>query len=168
MFDTATHTAPTTTTFAAVPAILPTTGAAPGEPLTMSSREIAELLGNRHDNVKRTVETLAGKGVFKFPQSEEIPTATKPMRVREYRLDKRSSLIVVAQLSPEFTARVVDRWQELEAQLAGAFPQLPNFLDPAEAAEAFAKEYRGRMIEAQRAAVAEEKLATAGPKADAP
>ena len=165
MLDTATHTAPTTTTFAAVPAILPTTGAAPGEPLTMSSREIAELLGARHDNVKVTVERLANRGTIEFPATQEIPTATKPLRV--YLLDKRSSLIVVAQLSPEFTARVVDRWQELEAQLAGEAPQLPNFLDPAEAAEAFAKEYRGRMIEAQRAAVAEEKLAIAGPKADA-
>ena len=35
-----------------------------------------------------------------------------------YQLDKRSSLIVVAQLSPQFTARIVDRWQELKAQVA--------------------------------------------------
>lgn len=83
---------------------------------TMSSREIAELVESRHDNVKRTIETLVDKGVIPFPQSEEKPTAGRP--AVEYHLDKRSSLIVVAQLSPEFTARIVDRWQELEAQVA--------------------------------------------------
>lgn len=82
--------------------------------LTMSSREIAELVESRHDNVKRTIETLAFKGVIAFPQTEEKPTAGRP--AIEYRLDKRSSLIVVAQLCPEFTARIVDRWQELEGQ----------------------------------------------------
>lgn len=87
---------------------LPMAGAA----LTMSSREIAELLECRHDNVKRTVERLVERGVIKSPPMEEISTATKPVKV--YLLDKRSSYIVVAQLSPEFTARVVDRWQELE------------------------------------------------------
>ena len=35
-----------------------------------------------------------------------------------YQFDKRSSLIVVAQLLPQFTARIVDRWQELKAQVA--------------------------------------------------
>jgi hypothetical protein len=29
---------------------------------------------------------------------------------------KRDSIVVVAQLSPEFTARLVDRWQELEGE----------------------------------------------------
>lgn len=97
---------------------LPMAGAA----LTMSSREIAELLECRHDNVKRTVERLVERGVIKSPPMEEISTATKPVKV--YRLDKRSSYIVVAQLSPEFTARVVDRWQELEeaARPTFAFP----------------------------------------------
>lgn len=46
--------------------------------LTMTSLEISELTGVRHDNVKRTVETLAKRGVIEFPQSEEIPTATRP------------------------------------------------------------------------------------------
>ena len=92
------------------PAIL---GAAP---VTMSSREIAELVEKRHDNVKRTIDTLSERGVISFPQIEEIPTATKPATV--YRLEKRDTLVVVAQLSPEFTARVVDRWQELEASVA--------------------------------------------------
>tara|TARA_B100002003_G_scaffold219210_1_gene220720 strand:- start:3146 stop:3859 length:714 start_codon:yes stop_codon:yes gene_type:complete len=84
------------------------------QPLTMSSREIAELVEKRHDNVKRTIDTLAERGVIEFPQTEEIPTATKPTTV--YHLAKRDTLVVVAQLSPEFTARVVDRWQELEAK----------------------------------------------------
>lgn len=91
------------------------TGAASGT-LTMSSREIADLVEKRHDNVKRTVDTLAERGVIEFPQIEEIPTATKPTKV--YHLGKRDTLVVVAQLSPEFTARVVDRWQQLEAQTA--------------------------------------------------
>ncbi|MBK5927091.1 hypothetical protein CCR87_07015 [Rhodobaculum claviforme] len=37
---------------------------------------------------------------------------------RVYHLGQRDTYIVVAQLSPEFTARVVDRWQELEVQAA--------------------------------------------------
>lgn len=47
-------------------------------------------------------------------------------KVSVYLLDKRSSLIVVAQLSPEFTARVIDRWQELEAQVAAPAFQIPQ------------------------------------------
>ncbi|WP_017998190.1 phage antirepressor KilAC domain-containing protein [Paracoccus sp. N5] len=105
-------------------------------PPTMSSREIAELVEKRHDNVKRTIETLVERGVFEFPQIEEIPTATKPTTV--YHLDKRSSFIVVAQLSPEFTARVVDRWQELEEEKKAGTLALPDFTNPAEAARAWA------------------------------
>lgn len=84
-------------------------------PLTMSSREIADLVEKRHDHVKRTIDTLANKEVITFPQIEEKPsTGGRPST--EYLLEKRDTYIVVAQLSPEFTARLVDRWQELEAQ----------------------------------------------------
>lgn len=89
--------------------------------LTMSSRDIAELVGLRHDNVKRTIEALANQGVIKFPQFEEIPTCTKPLGL--YQLHKRDTFVVVARLSPEFTAAVVDRWQELEAMQAPKLPQ---------------------------------------------
>lgn len=44
----------------------------------------------------------------------------RPRATQVYQLGKRDSLIVVAQLCPEFTARIVDRWQELEAQAAPA------------------------------------------------
>ena len=80
---------------------------------TMSSREIAELVESRHDDVKRSIERLAERGVIELPPMAEIKTATKPVNV--YQVCKRDSYIIVAQLSPEFTAKLVDRWQELEA-----------------------------------------------------
>ncbi|EAS1560166.1 DNA-binding protein [Salmonella enterica] len=85
---------------------------------SMTSIEIAELVGKRHDNVKRTIETLIFRGVITSPQIEEKPTAGRP---RTYYLfegeqGKRDSIIVVAQLCPEFTARLVDRWRELEEE----------------------------------------------------
>ena len=91
--------------------------------LTMSSREIAELTEKRHDNVKRTIETLANNGVIRLPQIEDsvkinnlgLPQTTK-VYVFSGEQGKRDSIVVVAQLSPEFTARLVDRWQELEEQ----------------------------------------------------
>lgn len=92
--------------------------------VTMSSLEIAELVNFRHNNVKRTIRTLAEKGVIRSAQiefSERINNLGFNVK-QEYYLftgeqGKRDSIIVVAQLSPEFTARLVDRWQELEEQL---------------------------------------------------
>ena len=92
---------------------------------TMSSREIADLVEKRHDNVLRTVETLAARRVITLPQFEEVSSeGPGPRAIGQYRIGKRDSYVVVAQLSPEFTARLVDRWQELEAQaVALAVPQ---------------------------------------------
>lgn len=90
------------------------------QPLTMSSQEIADLVKLRHDNVKRTIETLVTKGVIVQPQIEDEQFADKMGRIRTqkvYMVGKRDSYVVVAQLSPEFTARLVDRWQELEEGL---------------------------------------------------
>ncbi|VTM36239.1 DNA-binding protein Roi [Klebsiella pneumoniae] len=44
----------------------------------MTSLEIAELVEKRHDNVKRTIETLIMRGVITSPQIEEKPTAGAP------------------------------------------------------------------------------------------
>lgn len=82
----------------------------------MSSREIAELVESRHDKVKQSIERLVARGVIvQTPMADEQETATAPNGGRRtyttsvYLLDERSSYIVVAQLSPEFTARLVDR-----------------------------------------------------------
>jgi phage regulator Rha-like protein/phage antirepressor YoqD-like protein len=90
------------------------------EVVTMSSLEIAALVGSRHDSVKRTIERLAESGAITLPPMVEKPTAGRPttIYVFEGEKGKRDSIVVVAQLSPEFTAKLVDRWQELEKQIA--------------------------------------------------
>ena len=87
------------------------------ETLTMTSREIAELVEKRHTDVRRSIERLAERGVFDKPAAAEYLDSLGRGGQTQYILDKRSSMIVVAQLSPEFTARLYDRWQELEAQV---------------------------------------------------
>ncbi|MFV0303574.1 MAG: Rha family transcriptional regulator [Paracoccus sp. (in: a-proteobacteria)] len=111
-------------------------------PLTMSSREIAELVESRHDKVKQSIERLADRGTITLPpMADEQETATTPNGGRRvyttsvYRLDERSSYIVVAQLSPEFTARLVDEWKALKDRASGV-PALPDFTDPVAAARA--------------------------------
>ncbi|MEQ4874063.1 phage antirepressor KilAC domain-containing protein [Klebsiella oxytoca] len=96
-----------------------------GNAVTMSSIEISGLVDKRHDNVKRTIEALVDKGVIASPQIEEKPTAGRPTTVYLFTGEKgkRDSIIVVAQLSPEFTARLVDRWNELEAAQLPAIPK---------------------------------------------
>ena len=87
----------------------------------MTSQEIAELTRKRHDSVKRTIETLADQGVIQFPQIVEVNSGITGPNPKVYVFDlahKRDSFVVVAQLSPEFTAALVDRWQQLEAQVA--------------------------------------------------
>lgn len=97
-----------------------------GQALTMSSREIAELVDSRHDSVKRTIERLVAQGVIESPPLVDFKNINN-VAGQEYVFSgeqgKRSSIIVVAQLSPEFTARLVDRWQELEAGQAPKVPQ---------------------------------------------
>lgn len=89
----------------------------PSAPLTMSSQEIAALVESRHDSVKRSVERLMERGVIQHSPLVEVLNA-QGQTVSVYQLAKRDTYIVVAQMCPEFTARLVDRWQELEAQQA--------------------------------------------------
>lgn len=96
-----------------------------GSEVTMSSREVAELTGRRHDQVLRTARELVEQGVT---QSVETRYRHEQNGVEypEHRLNKRDSLVLVARLSPEFTGRIVDRWMELEASV----PAVPDLSDP--------------------------------------
>jgi phage regulator Rha-like protein len=87
----------------------------------MTSQEIADLLGNRHDKVMQSIERLVDRDVIHSPPlGEKSNSLGRPGKeyVFQGEQGKRDSIIVVAQLSPEFTAVLVDRWVELEAALA--------------------------------------------------
>lgn len=97
---------------------------------SMTSLEIAELVEKRHDNVKRTIQTLVERRVITLPHFEEKATAGRPIGFFIFKGEKgkRDSIIVVAQLCPEFTARLVDRWAELENQSPVNLPDYPTAL----------------------------------------
>lgn len=82
---------------------------------TMTSQDIADLVESRHDKVKQSIERLAARGTIQLPPLGEVKNHLG-QSVSVYQVGKRDSYIVVAQLSPEFTARLVDRWQDLENQ----------------------------------------------------
>ncbi|WP_250451173.1 phage antirepressor KilAC domain-containing protein [Caballeronia sp. ATUFL_M2_KS44] len=126
----------------------------------MSSREIAALLDSRHDNVKITIDRLVDRGVIVRPAMQEVQVTDAMGRSRtvsEYRIGKRDSYVIVAQLSPEFTARLVDLWQALEEQVSK--PQLPDFTNPAVAARAWADEVDKNLALQQQVAAAAPKVA---------
>lgn len=120
-----------------------------GAVLTMTSREIADLVESRHDSVKRTIERLAGAQAIARPPLVDGDKAGNNTIEKVYSVGKRDSYVIVAQLSPQFTARLVDRWQELEQRAAIA---LPDFTNPAEAARAWAAQYEA--LEALESTVA--------------
>ena len=110
--------------------------------VTMTSLEIAELVESRHDSVKRTIERLIQAGVIAKPPLVDGVRSANGVVPQHYEFagerGKRDSIVVVAQLSPEFTARLVDRWQALEAGRAAPAFVLPDFTNPAIAARAWA------------------------------
>ncbi|WP_230492981.1 phage antirepressor KilAC domain-containing protein [Martelella alba] len=120
-------------------------------PITMSSREIAALVQSKHGDVKRSAERLVAAGILTAPLAQ-FDFEHNGNSYTEYRFSKRDSLVLVARLSPEFTAAVVDRWQELEKQIT--VPQsLPEAL-------------RLAADLAEQKQVLENQLATAAPKAE--
>lgn len=124
-----------------------------GEKVMMSSREISELVKSKHGDVKRSAERLVAGGLLTAPLAQFDFTHNGNV-YQEYRFNKRDSLVIVARLSPEFTAAVVDRWQELES---GSTPSIPKSFSEALRLAADLEEQKQRLSE---------ELAIAAPKAE--
>ena len=90
---------------------------------TMSSREIAGLTGSRHSDVMACIARLIKISVIGGYAAEPYTHPQNGQRYSEYNVGKRDSFVIVAQLSPKFTAALVDRWQELEEANAIRVPQ---------------------------------------------
>lgn len=128
--------------------------------LTMSSREIAELTGKRHDHVMRDIRLLLAElhGEQGVPIYEHTYTNEQNgQQYKMYKLRKRETMILVSGYSVALRAKIVDRWQELEEQSKNT-PALPNFEDPAEAAIAWALQYKEKQLALQQLEVAKPKV----------
>ncbi|WP_150295358.1 Rha family transcriptional regulator [Pseudomonas extremaustralis] len=103
----------------------------------MSSREIADLVEARHNDVIATIERLFAKNLLRSSRkSRRESTGGRPIDV--YDLIERDTHLVVAGYSDEHRAKVIDRWQELESSVGRVIATLPNFADPVAAARAWA------------------------------
>jgi phage antirepressor YoqD-like protein len=99
--------------------IIPLSPEGKGPALTMSSREIAELTGKEHKHVMRDIRVMLTElhgegGVSKFGH-----TMTNEQNGQEYPvfwLPKRETWVLMSGYSITLRARVIDRWQEMEAQ----------------------------------------------------
>lgn len=96
---------------------------------TMSSREIADLVEARHNDVIATIERLFAKNLLRSSRkSRRESTGGRPVDV--YDLTERDTHLVVAGYSDEHRARVIDRWQELEEQTAKPAFDIASLNDP--------------------------------------
>lgn len=128
-----------------------------GQALAMSSREIAELTGKRHDHVLRDIRVMlielhGDGGVPKFEGTHTNPQNGQSYPV--FMLPKRETLILVSGYNLAMRARIIDRWQELEAKASQ--PLVPQSLPDA---------LRLAADLAEKKAQAEAALAIAAPKA---
>ena len=90
-------------------------------PLTMSSREIAELTGKEHPNVMRDIRGMLeelGEDALRF---EDIYSDAYGRGQPCFNLPKDLTITLVAGYNTKVRHAIVTRWQELEAQQAQSF-----------------------------------------------
>lgn len=102
--------------------------------LRMSSKEISDLTGKRHDHVLRDIRVMLeelGSPQFWGDYKDGLGRS-QPMLL----LDKEEALCLVSGYNIKMRMAIIKRWNELEAQ--NSAPQLPDFTNPIEAARAWA------------------------------
>lgn len=132
-----------------------------GNQKTMSSREIAELTGSTHDNVLKTIRRLISEGVvssnetpYKHPQNGQT--------YAEFLLSFRNTMVVVSGYNSELRAKIIDRWQELEAQ-----HKAPVALSRLQLIEMAMESEKERLAAVAKSAALEEKIQAQAPKVEA-
>lgn len=115
---------------------------------TMSSLEIARLTGKDHAHVMRDIRNMEpawekiSQSKFGLASYSDAQGKQRPC----YELTKTECLYVATKFNDEARAKLVIRWEELERKERANMIALPDFTDPAEAAMAWAKEYREKKV----------------------
>ncbi|OPB31427.1 Rha family transcriptional regulator [Bartonella sp. AR 15-3] len=85
---------------------------------TMSSREIAQLCGKEHRNVMRDIRQIFTELKIELNDFSGLYKDSRSRTLLCYHLPKRECLILVSGYSTVLRAKIIDRWQELEKQVA--------------------------------------------------
>ena len=101
---------------------------------TMTSLEISELTGKRHDNVMADIRKMLAElhgdgGVLIFQDTHTNTQNGQSYSI--FKLPKRESLILVSGYSVTMRAKIIDRWDELETGRA-----IPAMVQPQQTIEA--------------------------------
>lgn len=94
--------------------------------LTMSSIEIAELTGKRHDNVVRDIKAMFeqlgdSEGLLKSEDTYVNPQ--NGQKYKCYSLPKEETICLIAGYNAQVRMRIIKRWQELEEKQTPATPK---------------------------------------------
>lgn len=123
--------------------------------VTMSSREIAELVGKEHKHVMRDLRVLSEQLGDMFEGVVQVWTHPQnKQQYEEYAIKRDTCITLLTGYDSVSRMKVIKRWQELESARKPAIPQT----------------YAAALLEAGRLAMeleqAEQKLAIAAPKAE--
>ncbi|MBJ8867703.1 phage antirepressor KilAC domain-containing protein [Citrobacter koseri] len=124
--------------------------------ITMSSREIADLTGKEHKNVKRDIENMLSDLEEDALTFERIYFDSMNRQQTEYLLDRDHAECLVTGYNAALRMKVIKRIHELEER---SKTQLPDFNNPAVAARAWADQVEQRQK-------LENQLAIAAPKVE--
>lgn len=116
----------------------------------MTSLQIADVTGKNHAHVMRDIRNLLDKGVsesnFGLSSYKQKQPNGGTKDVAMYELTPKGCLILASGYDPVLREKIVDKLEEYQMKDRGNMIQLPNFEDPAEAAIAWAKEYREKKV----------------------
>lgn len=143
-------------------------------PVTMTSLEIVDFINDfraknesnpvqlRHDHFMAKVPKVLGEKVApKFLGTSSYQGNGSAVLERSiYIFPKREACLMAMSYSYELQAQVFDRMTAMEEALKKPVITLPNFTDPAEAAMAWAEQYKAKQL-------AEQQVAVLAPKAQA-
>ena len=124
----------------------------------MTSLQISEVTGKRHDAVLRDIRNILSKGAnaHNFVEVDYIDKKgeTRPM----YELTPKGCLILASGYDVVLREKIIDKLEEYQQKEHITMTELPNFTNPAEAARAWAEQFELKQIETKRADEAERQV----------
>jgi anti-repressor protein len=120
---------------------------------TMTSVEIAEITGKRHDSVLRDIDNLLEQGVSLHNFVESNYTTDRGKTYRCFELTKKGCLILASGYDAVLREKIINRWEQLETEKRNGGFVIPQTLSQAlmlAAKQAEQIEQQQKLLEVQK------------------